>query len=107
MQLYEIVYSLVGLASGGGIGLAFGLIQNSALRRNAARQQDGRLNNGWAVMPGSMRRVAYLVFALVAIQVICPFIFANGVQWWLSGGVVVGYGFSLISQLRQRLAERD
>jgi hypothetical protein len=107
MQFYEIIYSLTGLVAGGGIGLAFGLIQNTALRRNASRQKDGRLNTGWAVMPGSMRRVSYLVLALVLIQVVCPFIFANGLQWWLSAGVVLGYGVALISQLRQHLSERD
>jgi len=55
-------------------------------------------------MPGSGARVAYLLIALVIVQVVCPMIFNNSTKWWVSGGVAIGYGLSLFLQLRQRLA---
>ncbi len=102
MQLMEIIRALAGLVAGGLIGLGFGLVQNRALRANQKLQQSGGLNNGWAVMPGSMRRVAYLLLALVLVQFLCPLLFVNGTQWWVSGGVVVAYGGVLFSALRER-----
>jgi uncharacterized membrane protein len=103
MQIPQILWSIIGLVAGAGIGYGFGLIQNAAARRNQRLEDSGKLKNGWAVMPGSMRRVGYLVIALVLVQVICPLIFKNGTQWWVSGGVIGGYGFVLYSQLRQKL----
>jgi hypothetical protein len=95
---------LVAVAVGGAIGYFFGLIQTSALRRNEQRQNSGDLTNGWAVMPGSMTRVAYLLIVLVAIQIICPLLFKDGSQWWVSGGVVMGYGYVLFRRLMRRKA---
>jgi len=95
---------LVAVAAGGAIGYCFGLIQTRALRRNERKQQSGELNNGWAVMPGSMTRVAYLLVVLVAIQIICPLLFKDGTQWWVSGGLVLGYGYVLFRRLMQRKA---
>jgi len=53
-------------------------------------------------MPNSGQHVAYLLIALVLVQIICPLFFVNGSQWWVSGGVVLGYGAILYRQLRQR-----
>lgn len=102
MQLMEVIRPLAGLLAGGVIGLGFGWVQNLALQRNEKRQQDGSLNNGWVVMPGSMGRVAYLLLALVLVQILCPLLFVNGTQWWVSGGVVAGYGALLFRRLGQR-----
>src|SRR5690348_9873234 len=104
IQITEIFRYAAALMAGGLIGYAFGTIQQMALRRNEKRQDSGQLNNGWAVMPGSGRRVAYLVIALVLVQFICPAFFYNGSEWWVSGGVVLGYGAILFRQLRQRQA---
>jgi hypothetical protein len=93
---------LVGAAAGGAIGYLFGIVQNIALRRNEKKQQSGELDSGWAVMPGSMSRVAYLLIVLVAIQILCPLLFKDGVQWWVSLGVVMGYGYVLFRRLVQR-----
>ena len=95
---------LVAVAAGGAIGYFFGLIQARALRRNEQRQKSGDLSNGWAVMPGSATRVAYLLMVLVAIQLICPLLFKNGTQWFVSAGVVMGYGYVLFRRLMQRKA---
>lgn len=104
IALYHILASATALGAGTLIGFAFGSIQKAAARRNQKLQSDGQLSSGWAVMPGSMRRVAYLLVALAGVQLICPLLFANGCQWWVSGGVVLGYGGILLQQLRRRMA---
>jgi hypothetical protein len=97
-----IASSLLALIVGGVIGLGFGTIQNTARRRNEQLERDGRLKSGWSIMPGSGARVAYLLIVLALIQVVCPLIFANGIQWWVSGGVLLGYGTILFQQLQVR-----
>jgi len=101
-----MIQAIAGLVAGLIIGIAFGMVQDAARRRNERRQQAGKLNSGWAVMPGSGARVAYLLLTLVLIQVVCPLLFVNGTQWWVSGGVVAGYGAMLFKQLRERQAQR-
>jgi hypothetical protein len=92
---------------GGVIGLGFGVIQNAARLRNERRQQAGKLNDGWSIMPGSGARVAYLLISLVIIQIVCPLLFTAGTQWWVSGGLVAAYGWSLFQNLQgQRKAAR-
>src|SRR5262249_29660319 len=98
----EIIRPAAGLLAGGIIGYGFGLVQDAARRRNEKRQQSGELKSGWAVMPGSGARVAYLLVALALIQLVCPMLFVEGTQWWVSGGVVGGYGAVLFQQLRHR-----
>ena len=102
-----IVRILLGLVAGGLIGYAFGLIQNAARLRNEKKQLEGKLKTGWSIMPGSGLRVACLMVALVLIQVICPLLFRDGTQWWVSGGVVLGYGWTLFRQLMLRRAEAN
>jgi len=103
-HLIDILPSLLGLILGGTIGLGFGLIQAAAHRRHEKLQANGEFKSGWAVMPGSMRRVAYLLVVLALVQIISPALFAGGSQWWVSAGVVVGYGALLFQQLRRRWA---
>jgi membrane protein YqaA with SNARE-associated domain len=99
MQITELVRILAALGAGGLIGWTFGAIQKLALKKNQQRQQTGKLNTGWTVMPGSMRRVGYLVIALLVVQILCPLLFVNGTQWFVSAGVVFGYGWLLFRQL--------
>ena len=101
-QLTTLFQALAGLIAGSIIGIVFGMIQAVARRRNERLQQSGKLRSAWAVMPGSGRRVAGLVIALALVQVFCPLLFVNSSQWWVSGGVVAGYGALLFRQLRQR-----
>jgi hypothetical protein len=102
MELMNIFRPIAALVAGAGIGFMFGVIQNLALRRNERRQANGSLNNGWAVMPGSGRRVAYLLIALVLVQILCPLLFQDGTQWWVSGGVCGGYACALVRRLLER-----
>jgi hypothetical protein len=93
------------LAVGALIGLSFGAVQDAAARKNQLLQSRGQLNSAWGVVPGSMRRTAYLLMILAAVQLICPLMFTNGCQWWVSGGVAAGYGSYLYRQLRRRMAK--
>ena len=105
IQLIALLRDLSGLLAGGAIGFAFGVLQHMALRRHAQLEQSGRLKNGWSLIPGSGARIAYLLLALILVQLICPLLFAAGTQWWVSAGLVVGYGTQLYRQLRLRLQE--
>ena len=103
-QIVSTFLILLAVAAGGAIGYCFGLVQNLALRRNERKQQSGVLTTGWAVMPGSATRVAYLLIVLVAIQILCPLLFKDGTQWWVSAGLAMGYGYVLFRRLMQRKA---
>ncbi len=104
-SLFEFLRVVVGLAAGGVIGVAFGTLQEAALRRNEQLAQSGRLGNGWSLMPGAGARVAYLLVALVVIQFVCPLLFADGTQWWVSSGLLLGFGSLLVQRLRRRRAQ--
>ncbi len=103
-EIINMLQAIAGLVAGGLIGISFGLIQDTARRRNEKRQADGQLKSSWAVMPGSGRRVAYLMIALVLVQIVCPLLFTNGTQWWVSIAVSGGYGFVLFRRLARRRA---
>ena len=103
MHLVDIIRPVAGLVVGALIGYAFGLLQNLALRRHEQLAQSGQLKNGWSLMPGSGARVAYLLVALLLVQLICPLVFVGGTEWVVSAGVCVGYGWMLYVQLRLRL----
>ncbi len=105
-ELTNIVLSIIGLVAGGFIGVGFGTVQDAARQRNERLQEGGKLKSGWAVMPGSGKRVVYLLVALVLIQILCPLLFNDGIQWWVSVGVGGGYGFMLFRQLARRKARR-
>ena len=101
--LMEFFRAPVALAAGGLIGYGFGLAQNIALRHNEKREKEGVLKSGWSLMPGSGARVAYLLVALLLIQLVCPLLFAGGTQWMVSAGTLAGYGWVLFVDLRRKL----
>jgi hypothetical protein len=105
IQFINMLGAIAALIIGGFIGAAFGMLQNAARRKNEQMQKQGEMKSGWSLMPGSGARVSYLLVTLVLIQIVCPMLFKGGVtQWWVSGGVVAGYGLMLALQLRQRLS---
>jgi len=88
---------------GGAIGLVFGSIQNAAILRSKKVHQQ----QGWAVIPGSATRVAFLLLALVVVQIACPLFFEKDwMRWLVSAGVVMGYGRTLFDQFRLRSMHR-
>ena len=93
---------MIGLVAGGLIGALFGAIQETAWRRNQKQEEAGAFKSGWGVMPGSMRRVAGLMFALALVQYVCPMLFVDGTQWMVSAGVVFCYGWLLFRRLREK-----
>jgi len=103
--LINVLRVLLAVSAGGMIGYAFGLIQNAARLRHEKKQLDGKFKSGWSIIPSSGARTAYLLIALVLVQVICPLLFEAGTQWVVSGGVAAGYGWALFQQLRLRRKE--
>ena len=83
------------------------MIQDAALRRHQEKEQKGEFKSGWSLMPGSGGRVAMLLMTLVVVQFVCPLLFMNGIQWWVSGGVVGGYGWTLLQHLRKTMAHNS
>ena len=99
------VFPVVALAAGSAIGFGFGMIQQFARRRYEQKERSGVFDNAWAVMPGSMTRVAYLMLALVLVQVTAPMLFGGVNQWLVSGGVVLGYGAMLFREFSRRRSQ--
>lgn len=93
------------LTTGGAIGFLFGVAQNYALTRNKKMKDEGMLRTGWAIMPGSMSRIAFLLFVLAAVQLFCPMFFQGDIQWLVSVGLLLGYGASFVRRLHQRAKE--
>ena len=102
LNILRVVFALI---AGGLIGYAFGLIQNAARLRHEKRQQEGKFKNGWSIIPGSGARIAYLLIALLLVQLICPLLFVESTQWMVSAGVAAGYGWVLFQQLLRRKKE--
>ena len=100
----NIFLSIAGSILGGIIGYSFGIIQDKALKQNERMQKSGKLTNGWAVMPGSGIRIAYLLIILLVIQITCPLFFDGNIEWFVSGGVALGYAWTLLQQLRRKLS---
>ena len=92
---------------GGVIGAGFGMVQEAARRRYERKQAEGKLKGASPVMLGSGFRVAVLLVTLLLVQIVCPILFRDGIQWWVSGGLVLGYGYRLYRELRRRMAEND
>jgi hypothetical protein len=101
-SLIQALITIAALAVGGAIGFWFGTIQNAALKKNKEKYESGKLQSGFGVMPGSMSRIAALLIILVIIQVAIPAFFKGNIQWILSAGIVLGYGWTFVKQLRNR-----
>ena len=101
----DIVSDLTAILVGTAIGYAFGLLQQVAKRHNEKLAKSGKLRNPWSIVPGSGARVAYLLITLALVQWLCPLLFTDGTQWWVSAGVVAGYGYMLYREMRLRMQE--
>lgn len=100
--MFDPIISVAAIVIGGAIGFIFGAFQNAAEAKNARRIEKGSYGAGWAAMPGSFTRVAFLLVVLVAIQVFCPLFFRGNIQWLVSAGVLIGYGSSFVRKLSRR-----
>ena len=103
----DILVQVGGLMLGVAIGYAFGAVQNIALLRNKQDQERKILRSGWTILPGSMGRVAILLAVLGLVQILCPLFFeGTSTQWLVSAGVMIGYGWTLVHQLRRHSTYR-
>ncbi len=105
-SMIMIFISLTAIIVGYVIGFWFGTIQNAALIRNKKKYESGKLKNGFFLMPGSMGRIAMLLIILVVIQFAIPMFFQGNIQWILSAGIILGYGWTFVKQLRNRTIYR-
>jgi hypothetical protein len=92
---------LLGITLGLVIGGAFAWLQLQALRRNELIARQQQLPTLLKQLPSSGARVAFLLIALVLVQVFVPA--AN--KWWLTGGLAAGYGVPFLWRLLQ-MAQR-
>ena len=87
---------LQGMAVGLILGGAFAWLQLQALHRNELLEKRQELPTLLKQLPGSGGRVAFLLIALVLVQVLVP----NVDKWWLSGSLAVCYGIPFLLRLR-------
>ena len=99
----SIILSLAAIVIGSIIGYSFGFAQKIASDRYSRKQLQGRFSSAWSVMPGSGLRIAYFMILLLIIQITCPLFFEGDIQWLVSAGVVLGYGWTLTQQIRKKL----
>ena len=94
-------YSILqGIVAGILIGGSFAWLQLQALRRNELLAKNQQLPTFLKRLPGSGARVAYLLLALVLVQILLP-----GVDlWWLSGSLIVSSSVPILLRLKQRAA---
>ena len=84
------------------VGFAFGKMQEIARERYLKKQKSGKLSSGAGIIPGSMQRIALFLVVLVLIQVGLPMLFEGNIQWMVSAGVIVGYGWTLLQQFKKK-----
>ena len=78
ISIVGVLWPILSVLAGGMVGYGFGKIQDAAARRYHKLQQDGQFNSSWSIVPGSMRRTAWLLVALALVQLVCPMLFTNG-----------------------------
>jgi hypothetical protein len=106
-ELKDSIVFISALAAGAGAGYGFGKMQDFARNKYNKKQDAGNLKSGMTVIPGSMQRTAVFLLLLVLLQAILPILFEGNIQWIVSAGVVVGYGYTLTQQLIKRVAGKS
>ncbi len=101
-SMIEALLTVGALIIGGVVGLLFGLIQNNARLQNKRLNETGKLRSGWLIMPGSFGRIAILLIVLALIQVGVPIFFKGSIQWLVSAGILLGYGWTFVKRLKQQ-----
>jgi len=96
------VNAWLGLILGMAIGGTFARLQLLALRRNELLEQRQQLPGLLRQLPGAGGRVAFLLVALVLVQVLFP----AADKWWLSGGLVITYAIPFLWRLKDKYSNR-
>ena len=98
--MYTIL-SISGLLTGVAVGVTFGMFQHRALLRDQKQQETKGVQKRRLVVPSSFRRIFYLVITLLVIQIVCPILFKeSAIQWIITAGIIVGYGWTLLKRIR-------
>ena len=79
------------------LGGAFAWLQLQALHRNELLEKHQELPTLLKQLPGAGGRVAFLLVALVLVQVLAP----AADKWWLSGSLALSYGAPFLWRLIQ------
>jgi len=90
--------ALLGLILGVAIGGTFAWLQLLALRRNELLEQRQELRGLLRQLPGTGGRIAFLLIALVLVQILFPTVD----KWWLTGGLVVAYGIPFFWRIKDK-----
>ncbi len=98
----ETLVTFGALVIGGFVGFLFGLMQKNARLQNKKLSESGKLKSGWMLMPGSFGRIAILLIVLALIQVGVPIFFNGNIQWLVTAGLLLGYGWTFVKQLKNR-----
>ena len=94
---------LHGVAVGISLGGVLAWLQLQALRRNELLEKRQELPTLLKQLPGSGGRVAFLLIALVLVQVLVP----NVNKWWLSGSLAVSYGAPFLWRLLEMVPRKS
>jgi len=97
------VDALLGLILGVAIGGTFAWLQLLALRRNELLEQQQQVPRLLRQLPGTGGRVAFLLVALVLVQVLFPT--AN--KWCLSCGLMVAYTIPFVWRLKEKYSRKQ
>ena len=88
---------LLGIILGMVIGAAFAWLQLLAAQRREMLEKQQQVPTLLRQLPGSGARVAFLLMALILVQIFVP----DANKWWLSGSLVVCSGVPALWRLRQ------
>ncbi len=81
-----------GIFVGSIIGGALRWWQEAGLRRQEEHRLAAKPEERGAANLGQEMRIASLLVILVVTQLTCPMFFRDGMEWWVSGSLVAGYG---------------
>jgi len=99
----DSLYYFLAVIIGGVMGYGFGKIQMLAQERYTRLQKSRGSKSGMTIIPGSLQRTSLFLLLLILIQIGLPALFAGNIQWLVSAGVLIGYGWTLLQKLRERI----
>ena len=101
MATQTFIMPVGGFILGIALGCGFGFIQHESFAHTYLGQID-TLASTWAGISDSWARSIFLLVMLTFFQTVFTLLFGdNDIQWILSGGVVLGYAWTLVQHFRQ------
>ncbi len=106
-SIIETLLTIAALLLGSAVGYSFGAMQNAARIQNKKISDIGKLKSNWKILPGSFGRISLLLIILALIQLSIPMLFKGSIQWIVSLGILLGYGWSFVRKLKQRTVYKN